>query len=387
MSDPTTQAEAILKRIWKEAAPTVTAEDAAILELVPQRTLMMEKLLAIHYNQTGDMVRALDVAQRIFSQEKAPENAKNVALVLRKLKRYEEGIAFARCHQALFDPIDWNDSLAMMFNESGDAAAAARHGTQSLELKDAGCAPAPAMTPQVKPIDLETPRRNIIAFSLWGQHPRYLTGAAKNAVVARYLYPGWTVRFYIDASVPEQVRDYILQQGGQLVMAPQDLPADRYGLFWRFLVEDDPNVDLFLIRDADSVMNIKERAAVEDWLASGRAFHVMRDLPTHSELILAGMWGAHRGNIGDMRTRVLNHVNDGSKKLGNRITDQEFLRWRIWPIVRQDVMVHDAYLNFGNPNRFRGEFALPSAYHVGQNDFIHQRAQRLRKEDRNAGRT
>ena len=272
-------------------------------------------------------------------------------------------------------------------SDAGDREGAAQHGTRSLELKDAACEPAPALTPSVTPINLEEPRRNIISFSLWGQDPRYLTGAMKNAVVARYLYPGWTARFYIDESVPQACRDYIMQQGGQLVLAPREWPADRFGLFWRFLVEDDENINIYVVRDADSVMNIKERVAVEDWLASGRAFHVMRDLPTHSELILAGMWGAHRGNIGDMRTRVLNHVNDGAKKLGNRITDQEFLRWRIWPIVRQDVMVHDAYLNFGNPNRFRGEFALPSAYHVGQNDFIHQRAQRLRKEDRNAGRT
>ncbi len=93
-----------------------------------------------------------------------------------------------------------------------------------------------------------------------------------------------------------------------------------FGLFWRFLVEDDPDVDFFLVRDADSVMNIKECAAVEDWLASGKAFHVMRDLPIHAELILAGMWGAHRGNIGNMRQRIVDHVTGGNLQLvGNLV--------------------------------------------------------------------
>lgn len=385
-TDPTEAANVILQRIRAEPAPNVTPEDAVILESVPNRTLMMDKLLAIHYNQTGDMVRALETAERIFSKEQTKENVKNVGLLLRKLKRYEQASAFCTRHQDLFDPIDWNDTMAMILNETGDAAGAARHGTRSLELKDAACEPAPQLSPVTRPFNREDPHRNIIAFSLWGQDPRYLTGAMKNVVVARYMYPGWTARFFIDESVPQAARDYILQQGGQLVLAPKEWPAERFGLFWRFLVEDDPKIDFYMVRDADSVMNIKEAAAVEDWLASGRAFHVMRDLPTHSELMLAGMWGAHRGNIGSMTKRIHEHVNSGERKLGNRITDQEFLRGKIWPIVRQDVMAHDAHLSFGNPTRFRDEFHLPARFHIGQNDFVHRRARTLRQDPPNAGR-
>ena len=385
-TDPTAAANAIIQRIRTEPVPNVTAEDAVVLEAVPERTLMMDKLLAIHYNQAGDMVRALDAAERIFAKEKTSESVKNVGLLLRKLKRYDEASEFCTHHRDLYDPIDWNDTMAMIRNETGDTDGAAQHGTRSLELKDAACESAPELKPVKRTFNREEPRRNIITFSLWGQDPRYLSGAMKNVVVARYLYPGWTPRFYIDESVPQAARDYILQQGGQLVLAPKEWPADRFGLFWRFLVEDDPDVDFFMVRDADSVMNIKERAAVEDWLASGRTFHLMRDLPTHSELILAGMWAAQRGNIGTMSKRVQDHVTGGQRKLGNRITDQEFLRWKIWPIVRQDVMAHDAYLDFGNPTRYRDEFHLPARLHIGQNDFIHQRARKLRQDPSNADR-
>ncbi len=347
MSDQRKAAEAIIERIRREPVPTVTAADAVVLQAVTGRSLMMEKLLAIHYNQTGDTDRALVTAQAIFAAEKAPENAKNVALLLRRLKRQAEGIAFAEENATHFRPVEWNDVLAMLHSDAGDMAAAARHGTQSLELKDAACKPAPPITPNIHRYDPEQSRRNIIAFSLWGSDPRYLAGARNNAVVARYLYPGWTVRFIIDETVPADARTTLMQEGAQLLLAPKEWPAAQYGLFWRFLVEDDPNIDFYLIRDADSVMNVKERAAVEDWLASGRAFHVMRDLPTHSELILAGMWGAHRGNIGGMAKRIAEHIAGAAKKLNNRITDQEFLRGVIWPIVRQDVLVHDSHLGFG----------------------------------------
>ena len=42
----------------------------------------------------------------------------------------------------------------------------------------------------------------LITFSLWGQNPKYLYGALKNAELAKTIYPGWICRFYIAASVP-----------------------------------------------------------------------------------------------------------------------------------------------------------------------------------------
>ncbi|MEM7190034.1 MAG: hypothetical protein AAF439_10530, partial [Pseudomonadota bacterium] len=237
--------------------------------------------------------------------------------------------------------------------------------------KDAACEPAPELDPTTRRFDPDTPKRNIISFSLWGADRRYIIGAQNNAIVARYLYPGWTCRFFVDDSVPAQALQSLASQGAQVIKAPVAWPAAQYGLFWRFLVEDDPNIDFYLIRDADSVMNIKERAAVEDWLASGQSFHVMRDLPAHSELILAGMWGAHRGNIGGMARRVQNHIANAKKMMNHRIIDQEFLRQEIWPIVRQDVLVHDDWFDFGDPVRFRDELTLPSRMHIGQNDWVH----------------
>jgi hypothetical protein len=49
------------------------------------------------------------------------------------------------------------------------------------------------------------------------------------------------------------------------------------------------------VRDADSVLNLRERLAVDDWLASGRWFHIMRDWWSHTDLVLAGMWGGVAG--------------------------------------------------------------------------------------------
>ena len=40
--------------------------------------------------------------------------------------------------------------------------------------------------------------KNIISFSLWGDHPMYWKGAIENIKLANRFYPGWICRFYID---------------------------------------------------------------------------------------------------------------------------------------------------------------------------------------------
>ena len=109
------------------------------------------------------------------------------------------------------------------------------------------------------------------------------------------------------------------------------------------------NVYIYIVRDADLVMNIKEEVAVADWLNTRRAFHVMRDGLQHSELILAGMWGAHRGNIGDMRGRIARY-SESLPEIANYVhRDQHFLRQVIWPIMRGSVKIHDRIFQlYGN---------------------------------------
>ena len=46
-----------------------------------------------------------------------------------------------------------------------------------------------------------------------------------------------------------------------------------------------------MFRDLDSLPSLREDAAVQEWLDSKYAVHVMRDHPKHTMVMLAGMWG------------------------------------------------------------------------------------------------
>ena len=84
--------------------------------------------------------------------------------------------------------------------------------------------------------------------------------------------------------------------------------------YGRYLPLLDPQVDVMVSRDLDSRLTTREQAAVQEWLDTGLAFHVMRDNPHHGTEILGGMWGARldsglRTELTTAMTELLNNVS------------------------------------------------------------------------------
>jgi hypothetical protein len=91
-----------------------------------------------------------------------------------------------------------------------------------------------------------------------------------------HVYPHWICRFYVDGSVPESVISRIRAGSGQIVRV--EGPALQWpGPMWRLLALDDRQAHRILFRDADSVISEREAKAVDQWLGSGKKFHMMRD--------------------------------------------------------------------------------------------------------------
>lgn len=172
---------------------------------------------------------------------------------------------------------------------------------------------------------------NIISFSLWGKDPGYLSGADKNAELAAKIYPEWSLRCYCEPHWSEPMKKL-----GYDVFERKITLGAWEGLFWRFEPALDPMVHRFISRDLDSRLNPRERAAVDEWVASGKFLHVMRDAANHDVPILGGMWGAGYWPIlrGLMRTwTVFDHKG----------CDQEFLAALVWPRLFENAMIHDSF--------------------------------------------
>ncbi|KAI9559307.1 hypothetical protein GHT06_016096 [Daphnia sinensis] len=122
-------------------------------------------------------------------------------------------------------------------------------------------------------------------------------------------------------------------------------PASLQGLnprMFRYLVMLDPNADVFISRDVDSLIWPREVDAVDEWLRSNYTFHVMRDHANHQSLMLAGMWGAkiwQRRDLIEGLMRAL--IVSGQQQI--KFQDQLSLADIVWPIAKYDVMAHDTY--------------------------------------------
>lgn len=363
---------------------TLTADEAAVLETAPSDYLPARRILGAHAFNTGDTAKAVEITRAVYDLEPNRENASNHISALTRAGKVDEALAVAGNPATPIPDVMRASYMSELNGRKGNLEENRRWSIRALELKETE---APERTDRKPPVthafNPETPERNIISYSLWGDGARYLEGAVRNAIVARYVYPGWTPRFYIDESVPEAARKELRANGAQLRMVPS-LPANRFGLFWRFLVEDDKDVDIYVCRDADSVPTIRERVAVQDWLNSGEPFHVMRDFLTHSELILAGLWGAHRGNIPGMGQQILAFAKSREKVLNSRVDDQLFLRREVWPWMRGRVFVQDSAFGYGESAPFSPDYPLPGRMHVGQDDYAHREAQARQRNARRA---
>lgn len=183
---------------------------------------------------------------------------------------------------------------------------AAEAGTRALLLKDGDVSRKRSLRALRLPSDSgqflkdSAQKKPVCAFSLFGDNPRYLRGALSNALAGKELYPGWILRYYVDETVPEDFRNLLKSLGAELVLKDAGVSAGMK-LCWRFLVASDQHVGRFVVRDCDASFSLREALVVDEWIGSDKLFHVIRDWYTHTDLMLAGLWGGHAGILPDMQ--------------------------------------------------------------------------------------
>jgi protein O-GlcNAc transferase len=205
--------------------------------------------------------------------------------------------------------------------------------------------------------------KKIISYSLWGDNPKYIKGAFENLRGQTRYYPKWKCRFYCHDSVPYAAITELEMNGAEIVIKEGDLGVDmdRPGMFWRFEVLKDPEVERFIVRDADSRLTQRERNCVSDWIRSKKNFHIIRDHAMHGTKIMGGMWGATRTFAETIDYDML--VTDFERSKGKSVygTDQDFLAQFIYPLLGDDKLVHDDFDRFNERAR-----KIPHVAQIGE---------------------
>jgi len=183
----------------------------------------------------------------------------------------------------------------------------------------------------------------VISFSLYGNNPKYTIGAIRNSELKETYFPGWEMRVYHNDSVP----NYVLEQleANNVVLVNTGVEQGFCNAMWRFAPASE-KVECFISRDCDSRLFERDAVAVQEWLESGKCFHIIRDHPGgHAWEISAGMWGA-RGCFVEYIQDKINEYIQTSSWVNDRAVDQRFLQEVIYPRALESLFLHDEYFNY-----------------------------------------
>lgn len=198
----------------------------------------------------------------------------------------------------------------------------------------------------------------VISYSLWGNDNRYIIPLIKNMNLAAELFPGWKVVVYISNSTREEIKNKLELMGADVYECGES--PDTRGAFWRFQALGLPEVDVVIIRDADSMLTFRDKSMVEHWLNSDKDFYLCRDHPCHVRPITCGAWGVKGAGL--QKIRRIAYYNIDYSNYGD---DEKFLAQFVYLNHRKEFMVFSPFI------LYRGErnekFLLPRK---GRTDYI-----------------
>jgi hypothetical protein len=200
-----------------------------------------------------------------------------------------------------------------------------------------------------------------ISYSLWGDNKVYTYGIVESVLNNRRLLPEWTTRVHHNDTVPSNILEWLKAQEDVQLVRHEGSECKASNMFWRF-------EDLFLkdavvlIRDADSRVSVREVRMVNEWLASDKDFHVIRDHQGHRVPILGGTMGCRNNCLEYIgRPTGLRDVNAPPLEFQEGLSfmrefvaqvppsrdmynlDQIFLYHYVYPQVATRAMIHASH--------------------------------------------
>jgi hypothetical protein len=193
---------------------------------------------------------------------------------------------------------------------------------------------------------------NTFSFCLYGPYnDRYYPGMLENIYLAGKYFPDWKVFVYVAPDVDESMIRH-LEACSSVVLRHTGVTGAS-NMIHRFYAIDEPEVDIMMVRDADSRIHWKDRWAIRDFMSKPQfVAHTIRDNVEHTARMMGGLWGIRKSAGINIHNEYRNYKEDDS--LGYRVAhDQNFLGDCIYPQVKSRLLVH-----FSNGRSMVGEHAV-----------------------------
>jgi hypothetical protein len=222
-------------------------------------------------------------------------------------------------------------------------------------------------------------KKLIFTYSLYGGDDRYIAPMLAmdlSEIRSKFNIP---VEFSVSCNidVPKETIGKLQQHGCTVLIRDFKLEGVG-GMFARYLPIFEDAADPVIVRDMDSQIGPGEVALINEWLMSSSEFHIIRSHPLHIYPIMGGLFAIR----GDAKKLFFNayQLNPSMTRTSEYNADQIFLSEKIYPILREEALVHtcrvvyhgENYLKIKNTSGFAGETKIVDAKR------IQERAQSLK---------
>lgn len=179
---------------------------------------------------------------------------------------------------------------------------------------------------------------NVFSFCLYGpENPRYYPGMLENIFLIGTHFPSWKVYVYVGSDVSEEFV-HRMEVCSNVVIRRTGMTGAK-NMIERFYAIDEPDVDIMLVRDADSRIHWRDRWCIREFLKTNLAGHTIRDNGEHTAKIMGGLWGIRKSAGICMKQEYTSYHEDPT--LGWRHAhDQNFLGDVIYPKIVDRLLVH-----------------------------------------------
>jgi hypothetical protein len=180
---------------------------------------------------------------------------------------------------------------------------------------------------------------NAFSFCLYGpENPRYYPGMLENIDLVRAYFPSWVVYVYVAPDVDPAMVGRLKECSN--VRLRETGVTGVINMIHRFTAIDEADVDLMLVRDADSRIHWKDRWAIREFVRQPQfVAHTIRDHIEHTASMMGGLWGLRKSAGINIKADYSTYLEDMSR--GSRHAhDQNFLSDVIYPKVVDRMLAH-----------------------------------------------
>lgn len=173
---------------------------------------------------------------------------------------------------------------------------------------------------------MDIPKR-IFTFCVYGTQPKYCQGMVRNLEYITTHFPEFEVWIDIGADVPASYK--ATYSSFPRVRLFEHAIANGRLMSYRFFHIDDPDVELMLVRDADSRIGPRDIWCIQQFLASDKKIFTIRDHIYHGMPIMGGQWGMRKIPGFNMRTAYVTFYK-GSVPSAAYSSDQNFIAQAVY---------------------------------------------------------